>query len=151
VAHISVAEANAWLEGTKLTLSTVDSAVEQNASNIVLARLATTFDVTGWVNSTTTPPLVRTLIAMYHVSYIYDRAYADDSSDTSNYAFILRRNADAVIGGLVTGAIILPEDPDAVDVFLQPAFFPTDASSANPPSTDFPSDGPPAFTMGQVF
>jgi hypothetical protein len=153
MAHISLAEANAWLEATKLTLSSVDDQIDQNAANIVIGRLRQTFTLTAptWVDETTTPALVRTLISMYYVSYIYDRTYADDASDTSNYAFILRRNADTVINGLISGAVILTEDPTAADTFGQPAFFPNDASSANPASVDFPSDGPAAFTMGQVF
>jgi hypothetical protein len=153
MAHISLAEANAWLEATKLTLSSVDSQIDQNASGIVIGRLRQTFTTTAptWLDEGTTPPLIRTLISMYYVSYIYDKAYADDASDTSNYAFILRRNADSVIAGLISGAIILDEDPTAADTFGQPAFFPNDASSANPASSDFPSDGPPAFSLGQVF
>jgi hypothetical protein len=75
----------------------------------------------------------------------------DDYTGARSHAHLLRRNADTVINGLISGAVILTEDPTAADTFGQPAFFPNDASSANPASVDFPSDGPAAFTMGQVF
>ena len=151
MAHITTAEVNAWLEATKLNLSSVDATLEGHSSEIVIDRLAAVFNVSTWVNESTTPKLVRTLISMYYASYIYDRAYADDATDTSNYAFILRRQADAIIIGLLAGTIIMPEDPVAATAHIDPAYFPNDLSSANSPSSDFPSDGPPSFTMGQVF
>jgi hypothetical protein len=153
MAHISLPEAQAWLQATKLDLSSLESALEQHASGNIISKLAYVFEdaQTTWLDAASTPKLVRTLIAMYYASYLYDRAYADDATDTSNYAFILRRGADAVVNGLISGAIILEEDPTAADPFGQPAYFPTDQSSANPASSDFPSDGPPSFTMGQVF
>jgi len=149
--HITVAEANAWLESTKLNLTNIDTAVEGHASENIISRLASVFDTSTWINETTTPKLVRTLISMYHVSYIYDRAYADDGENTSNYAFILRRQADLIIGGLLNGTIVLEEVPDVITDLMDPVFFPNDLSSANEASSDFPSDGPPMFTMGQVF
>jgi len=151
MAHISLSEAQAWLEATKLTLSALESNTEQHAAGIVISRLANTYDITTWLDHVSTPKLVRTLVSMYYCSYIYDRAYADDASDTSNYAFILRRGADAVINGLIAGSIILEEDPTASELVGQPAFFPNDASSLLEATVDFPSDGPPSFTMGQVF
>jgi len=151
MAHITVAEANAWLESTKLNVSSIDTAVEGHASQNILSRLASVFDTSTWINETLTPKLVRTLISMYYVSYIYDRVYADDGENTSNYAFILRRNADFLIGGLLNGSVVLEEIPDVVTDLMDPVFFPNDQSSLNEPSDDFPSDGPPAFTMGQVF
>lgn len=149
--HISLGEANAWLQGTKLTLSALEDATEGHASGNILGRLSQVFDTSTWVDTTNTPKLVRTIISMYYASYLYDRAYADDASDTSNYAFILRRNADNLVSGLLAGNIILPEDPEAADVLGQPSFFPNDTSSASEPTSDFPSNGPAAFTLGQVF
>src|SRR4051794_23464143 len=109
MAHISASEVNAWLEETKLSLSLLNAPLEQTASNFVIQKLAKFFDVSTWVSTATTPELIRNLIAMYYASFEYDRAYADDATDTSNYAFILRRLVDTNINGLINGDIVLPE------------------------------------------
>lgn len=152
MAHFTLTEANAWLTETKLSLTTLDNSLASQSALQVLPRLAGTFDTTSWTGDTNTPPLIRSIIAMYYVSWIYDRTYSDNTDDTtSNFAFLLRQRADLVIEGLIGGALTLPEDPEANASVGQPTFFPNDASSANEPSTDFPSDGPAAFMMGTVF
>ena len=150
MAHITLSEANAWLEPTKLTLSTIDAALEQQVVNLVYGRLANAFDTSSWVNESTTPVLVRTIIAMHYVAWTYDRTYSDDA-DANAYARLLRQYADVNIQGLIDGNLELIESPTANDDRGKPVFFPTDASSANEPTSDRPSDGGPAFTMGTIW
>lgn len=164
MAHISLAEAQAWVEISKLSFLDENGndnerfspeLAEQNAQ-LVLSRLRAAFGaslVSTWVDETTTPKLVRTIIAMYYVAAEYDKHYSDEVDDnTNNYATILRRLADQNIAGLVDGSVELEEDPDANSGVGTPVFFPTDASSDNRIGfhTD-PSDGGPAFLMGTVF
>ena len=78
VAHISVGEAQAWAEGTKLTISSLDAALEEHLAEEVLRRLDSPFDVSTWVDSTTTPKLVRTIISKLYVAWLYDRQYSED-------------------------------------------------------------------------
>lgn len=157
MAYITPGDVNAWLESTKLSLSSLDSNLEPQISARIISRLAPAFDVSSWADNTNTPVLVRSIIAMHYASSIYDRAYADENAEgSSNYAFILRRLADANISGLLAGTIILSEDPDAVQQD-QPAFFPNDASSTVWVAGGVecgplqPGDGPASFSMGQVF
>jgi hypothetical protein len=147
--YITLAEANAWLESTKLTLSTLDAPLLDQVSTRVLGALAGAFDTTGWTNESNTPQLVRSIIAMHYVAWVYSRAYSDDSNEDNDYSALLRRQADISIAGLVQGSITLPEVP--VDVVGQPAFFPNDLSSSQQPTTENPSDGAPAFMMGTTF
>jgi hypothetical protein len=148
--HISVDEANAWVDSTKLAVSSIDANLEQQVTASIFARLLGTFDTTTWINTSTTPQIVRTIIAMYYISWIYDRAYSDDA-ESNAYAALLRQYADANIAGLVAGTIELAELPDANAGVSSPTFFPTDFSSSQEPTDLNPSDGPPAFTMGTTF
>ena len=160
MAHISLAEANAWVESTKLTFTSANNRFNgelagQNAQ-LVLSRLRPVFGkdvVATWTNDTNTPKLVRTIIAMYYVAAEYDKHYSDDVDDSvNNYATILRRLADQNMQGLIDGSVTLEEVPGGNAGQGVPVFFPTDASSDNRIGfhTD-PSDGGPAFLMGTVF
>lgn len=150
MAVLTVPEANAWLDSTKLTLSSIEVELEEQVKNQIFARLHGAFDTSGWVSNLSTPKLVRTILAMYYVSWIYDRAYSDDA-ESNAYAQLLRQMADANIVGLVAGTIELTEFPDLNAGISSPSFFPNDASSANEPTPENPSDGGPAFMMGTVF
>lgn len=156
MAHFTAGEANAWLEDTKLSLDSIDTNLEQQIAAQILPRLTLAgFNTAAWTNDSTTPQLIRSLMAMLYVAWIYDRAYSDNNEDaTSNYASLLRQHVELNIAGLVAGSIILTEEPDVNTDIGQPSFFPNDASS----NTDAgfhvdPSqgDGPPAFMMGTVF
>lgn len=149
--HISAAEANAWLEPTKLALTTIDEDLESQITIMIFSRLLGSFDTTTWVNFASTPQIVRTVIAMYYVAWIYDRAYSDNG-EASDYAERLRQYADLTVAGILGGGIELVEFPDANAGMSSPSFYPNDVSSAQDPllSSD-PSAGPPSFTMGTVF
>lgn len=160
MAYITLDEANAWLELTKLSF-TVDNGrfseelADQNAA-IIFSRLRPVFGtdvVATWTDASTTPKLVRTIITMYYVAAEYDKHYSDDVDDNvNNYATILRRLADQNIQGLIDGSVELEELPDGNSSQGIPVFFPTDASSDNRIGFhEDPSDGGPAFLMGQVF
>jgi hypothetical protein len=149
MAHITVPEAQAWAEGTKLTVASLDAELEAHLAEEVIRRLDSGFDVTGWTNETTTPKLVRTIIAKLYIAWLYDRAYSEDIEQGNNYADRLKINAEALMQGLLDGTIELP-GADA-GTFGEPAFYPTDASSAQEPTFDDPSLGPAAFAMGMRF
>ncbi len=153
MAHITVTDAKAWTEDTKLGVefNTLDVELEKQVSQIVISRLSARFTTSAWVVSATTPALVKTLIAMYYTSFIYDRVYSTDD-ELSEYAALLRRQADLNIEALLAGNIDLEDDDANADTtYSNPAFYPTDASSALAPTTDDPSLGPAVFSMGTVF
>jgi hypothetical protein len=145
--HITPAEAQAWAEGTKLTIATLDNELELHLSTEVIDRLASAFDTSTWVDSATTPKLVRTIISKLYVAWFYDRQYSEDIEQGNNYADRLKANAETLIAGLIAGTIGLPGVADTVG----PVFYPTDASSAQQPTVDDPSLGPAAFSMGMRF
>jgi hypothetical protein len=151
VAHIDVTEAQAWAPPDKLTVSSLDANLESGISTTVLAKLAVSFPTSGWTSSSNTPSIVRKIIAMEYVATYINRAYATDEA-LNEYAAWLFGMAESLIQGLVAGTLSI--DPDAP---IQPAdsstpvYYPTDASSAQQPTTDDPSLGGPAFTLGRVW
>jgi len=149
--HITLAEAQAWLETTKLSLPKLDDELEDQIATMVFGRLVIVYPdaVVTWVDAPSTPKLVRKIIAMYYAGWYYDRQYSE-TADSNDYADRLRKMADDLIEGLISGAIDIIEIP-GMPPTSEPEFFPTDVSSANLPSDMFPSDGPPKFTMGKVF
>jgi hypothetical protein len=155
MAHISTDEAKAWIEQTKLEGLTVpfsvDTALENQVSVQVLAQLQGVYDTSTWINDSTTPELVRSIISMFYCSWYYDRAYGDDDAGAASYSRRLRENAEALLAAIVSGTLDLPLDTTTPLGVGQPGFFPNDASSANCPTSDNPSDGGPAFLMGVLF
>jgi hypothetical protein len=159
--HISLSDAQAWLETTKANLTSLDSSLEQQVTTEILAKLADTlsdptFGTPTWVDRNTTPEIVRQVIAMYYAGWFYDRQYSEVlASEGNSYGLLLRTQADLIIAGIISSSIliteILPNLPQTA-----PVFYPTDASStldaqmanSNP---DDKSIGPSYFQSQKVF
>ncbi|SRR6266496_360901 len=149
--HITVAEANAWAEKSKLNFGELDSELEATQVTQVLGRVSLAYNVSGWVDANTTPSLIRKIIAMLYVGWFYQLTYSEDDS-TNSYGLLLIHQAETLIDGIVDGAINLVDAVAGTDLNLaQPAFYPNDASSALTPTQDDSSLGPAKFTMGTVW
>jgi hypothetical protein len=150
VAHIDVTDAEAWAEALKLPITTLDVNLEDGIATQVLAKLAVVITVTSWLNPSSTPDIVRKIIAMQYVASYINRAQSSEE-DLNNYALWLWANAETLIEGLISGALVIdptvppPPDPSS------PLYYPTDASSAATPTLDDRSLGGPAFTMGAIW
>jgi len=148
MARITLPEAQAWAEPTKLTLASLDTELLAHIEEEVLRRVGVVVDTTTWVDSTTTPKIVKTAISKLYVSFLYDRQYSEDIESNSNWARRLADNAEMLITGIVDGTI---EIPGTTGDAGQPLFYPTDISSNTDPTFDDPSLGPAKFSMGMVF
>jgi hypothetical protein len=161
MAHIVLADAQAWLENTKANLTTLDLNLEAQVSSDVLARLAEVFDdptfgVPTWMDNTTTPALVKQVIAMFYAGWFYDRQFSEMvAAEGMSYGTVLRNYAETLLEGIITGSIILVEiSPNEGDT--GPGFYPTDTSSstealASNSNLDDKSLGPAMFAVRQVF
>lgn len=152
MARVTQPQVAAWAEASKMGTSagivSLDTNLLDQLEAEVISRLSGAgFDTTTWVDASTTPSIIRVAIAKMYVSWIIDRQYSEDE-DLNAYAARLDANAAGVIEGLVSGEIIIPGSPEVAG---QPAFYPTDESSAQRPTFDDPSLGPAHFSMGQVF
>lgn len=150
MAHITEDDAQAWLEESKLEVGTLDAVMESQIASEVLGRISTAaYDVTGWTDSTTTPILVKKVIAMLYAGWFYDKVYSE-TSDTNDYALRLKAWAETLIMGIIGGATDIGEVP-GVSSLGDPIFFPTDASSARSSNEFETGDGPASFSMGTRF
>lgn len=151
MSNITLAEAQAWLECTKLSLTHLDTSMESQIAAQVLARVVSAYptDVVTWVDATTTPRLIRSVIAMLYAGWFYDKTYSENPEENS-YADRLREQANNLIESIIAGTtdLVEVETPSSLG---RPVFFPTDASTAAKPTSDNPSDGPMSFLMGKVF
>jgi hypothetical protein len=158
VAHISVSDAQAYATPRKLDLGTsLDGDLENSVATQVLAQLHSAYNTTTWVDESTTPVLVQSIIGMYYVAWYYQRTYAEDTG-TATYADRLLRWAQMLINGILNGNTVLVDVvTPATGDRSEPAFYPNDQSSATKPENldindpERGSVGPAYFTMGQVF
>jgi hypothetical protein len=150
MAYIAPVDAQAWLEGTKLTITTLDAPLETQVSTQVISRLSRAFDTATWLSAATTPSLVVSIIAMTYASWLYSRTYSEDGPDTNEYALRLLAIAESNIAGLIDGSLILP---GTVITNTQGTAmgYPNDASSAMEATYEDPSLGGPRFSMGTIW
>jgi hypothetical protein len=151
MARIVVADAQAWLDGTKLTLSALEPALLQQVESQVVSSLDSSFDVTTWVDDTNTPAIVKTIIAMNYVAWLYDRQYSEDQEQGNDYAALLRAQSASLQQGLIDGSIVIPGQSPDTGPSDTPLFFPTDESSSLSPTDLQPELGGSSFTMRGIF
>lgn len=153
MSYVTAAECNAWADKNKLDLTTVDSDLEASVVAEIFARVSPAYDVSGWVDNTTTPSLIRKLIAMQYTGWYYLRTYSEDEAP-NNYGLLLLGQVSNLLDGIVTGGIVLPEvTVPSVGGLSEGDFYPNDLSSAMDPLTnpDDTSVGPAKFSMGQIW
>ena len=153
MANIAAVDANAWSSPSKLALvDPLDVALEAQVSAEVLSRIGDTYNTSSWTGPTTTPILVKKIIAMMFVGWYYQRTYSEDE-DTNSYGLMLISQAERLLAGIEAGDItVIGSDPSTTDLSTSSAsFYPTDASSASSPTLDDMSLGGPKFTMGTIW
>jgi hypothetical protein len=150
MARITLNGAQGWADRSKLTLSTLDLHLLDSIETEVISRLSSAYDTTTWLNADNTPAIVQVVICKYYVSWIYERAYSENQDSGSDYAAMLRVNAEMLISGLLDGTIDIP-GVTPIGSGGGPAYYPNDASSALEPTFDDMSLGPAKFSMGKVF
>lgn len=163
MARIEIEDVKAWVESTKLAPQALDLDHLSQLEEEILARLSTVYNVTPWVDKSTTPRLIQTIIAKTYTGWLYDKFYSENQSQPNKYAELIKTNAELLIQELITQVIQIPGVP--ADASSGPVFYPNDASSQINPDTGFfdpaigltslvPGDtstGPAKFSMGSVF
>jgi hypothetical protein len=150
MARIEVPDAQAWVEKTKLDFTNLDPGLLEQIESQVVGRLAGQFDTSTWTDHTTTPKMVKSVIAMFFVAWFYDRTYSEDQEQGNDYAAMLRAQAEALLVGILDGSTVLPEVPGDNEP-SGPSFYPNDESSALCPTDEDPSLGPAVFSIGFRF
>lgn len=150
MSRVALSEVQAWLEATKLTLTTLDQELLSQLEEEILVQLNPQYNVSTWLTPETTPKIIRVIIAKTYASFHLDRAYSENQDNGNDYAARLMANANMLMTGLISGSIDIPDTPPTNSPFA-PSFFPTDVSSAQEPTSDNPEFGGPYFSLGRVF
>jgi hypothetical protein len=148
MARIQLADAQGWVESTKLTLPSLDVALLNQLEEEIIARLHTVYDTSTWLDPITTPAIIKVIIAKTYAAWVYDRQYSENQDQGNDYAAMLRTNAEMLITGLIDGTIDIP---GILPIGGIPSYYPNDASSAMVPTLEDPSLGPAKFSMGKMF
>ena len=152
MARITLPDAQAWAENTKLPFGVLDTNLLNQVESQVISKLQSCgIDITliaTWVDALTTPDLVKSIISMLYVSWYYDRQYSEEQTEGNDYAKLLRDHAAMLLQGVCDGSI---EIPGAPTIAGKPAFFPTDESSSQQPTCLNPEFGGPYFNMSRGF
>ena len=148
--RFTVQEAQAWLEKTKLTITSLDGDLSTHVEQEALGKLSRVYDTSGWTNTGNTPNLVRSIMSAMYACRFYTRQYSEDQDD-ENYGTRLCEYASTLLQGVIDGIIDLVDVPGVVGALSGPVFYPTDGSSALEPTPDDRSLGPEKFSMGTVW
>lgn len=146
---ISVDDVQAWVESTKLSPSALDIDQLTQIESEVFARISSVYDTSVWVDRTSTPRLIQTIVAKMYTGWMYDKFYSENQSAPNQYSQLIKANAEMLIKGILSGVI---EIPGVSPANTQGAsFYPNDASSAQSPTSEDRSLGPSKFSMGSIF
>jgi hypothetical protein len=150
MALIDVDDVQPFLEETKLRLNSGDDLPEEPfQSEFVRSRLASCdLDVSTWVDSSTTPTLIKWIIGMLVAAQRYNRFYSETDEDAGNpYANKLEEHAKLLLEGICAGSIDLLDvtDDPASTGFGSIVFYPTDTTG------ELNEEEAVRFTMGKVF
>lgn len=131
--HITIADLNQFSDGSRIAFTTVDQALEATYAAEILGKLSLAYTTAEWLNSATTPTLVRSIIAALVVAQEYERRYSEDSGDEGWYPDKLRKWAYGLVEAIVGGTITLPDIEVPVDSLLNSAvgFFPNDLAETD--------------------
>lgn len=149
MARVTQREIQGWLELTKLNLAALNTDLLEQLEEEVLVQLSSVYSIASWADETTTPKIVRTIIAKMYASWYIDKIYSENQDEGNDYAARLLANANMLLQGLISGLFEIPGTPATNPGTA--SFYPTDASSAQQPTEEDPSLGPARFSLGKVF
>jgi hypothetical protein len=163
MARISVDDVKAWVESTKLDPQALDLDHLDQLETEVLSRINSVYNTSSWVDKSTTPRLIQTIIAKMYTGWLYDKYYSENQSAPNQYSQLVKQNAEMLIEGILDGTVEIPGLPP--DNPVTATFYPNDISSSiapddgsyqpnngllSPISGDT-STGPAKFSMGKRF
>jgi len=96
---------------------------EDTARDIVLAKLSYQVDTAGWFTLDDPPSLVTNIMGMLVAGWVYDRQFAEESTEGSNYGKHKEAEAYRLLEGILTGKYKIDatylDDPDRMPSTLE--------------------------------
>lgn len=156
MAVIELVDIQQWLELTKIEPSSIDAALEISCQEEAFSRLATKYDVSTWIDASTTPELVKTIVSLLYAGRLWNRSFQAGSSKEGSYGDKLIRRADLLLLGIVEGEydLIDTDTGNTIDPASDegPSFFPDDSATELAKTDPEHADAAPQYaTMGMRF
>jgi hypothetical protein len=150
VTYLTVGLVQSFLEDTKMPVMDIDANLDSVAVNLTFGRLAARFDVSGWINTATTPAMVLQLAAMKYTSLLYRRQYSENLELDNNWAVYLDKLWDTLLTQILQGQLDVEGVPETT--LTGPIFWPTDDSTSLADTDPENPEATPRFAlMGTVF
>jgi len=149
MSRVELDDVKAWVEDSKLNPQALDNDLLNQLEEEIFGRIQAVYDVSVWTDPSTTPLLIKVIIAKTYAGWLYDKFYSENQGVPNQYSQLVKANAEMLIMGILDGTIVVPGVTPVNDP--GPAFYPNDASSAQKPTHDDPSLGPAKFSMGRMF
>lgn len=129
-------DASAWADGSKLVIDALDGDLAESVTTGVYDRVRVMYNTAAWVGPSSTPSLIRKIMAMQYVAWLYERTYSEDGAGNT-YANRLFLESEMLLNNLVSGVIVLEDVPSLAGT--------TGLGSPLYEVTE------PVFTMGQIW
>lgn len=128
---ITLDDVQSWFTTDRLSLELTDDIPEEsNISPQVLAVVSNRYDTSTWIDPTSTPRLIRSVIAARVAALRYRKVYADQMEGEFEYSTWLEEWALTTLNGIADGSLPLLDVPTDDLTEAQSAasisFFPTD-------------------------
>jgi hypothetical protein len=148
MAYLTQSRIQQFLETTKMEVDEINVELDRTVRDMIMGRLSARYDVTGWLDSETTPSLVLDIMSMLYAGLAYNREFSEDSDSFNGWGAYLVRTALTQADAIATGTVDLTDVIITADPTLtQPLFWPTDLQDNNFDGTHSQR----RFTMGSIF
>lgn len=104
---------------------------EQTFADQVFSRVSTAYDTATWVDTGSTPALVRRILAMLVAANRYNKAHSEDDDAGNRYAYKLENRAWELVNMIVSGQALLYDATLLVSDLIDPKFWPNDTTGAS--------------------
>ena len=124
MAYIDVALANAWTDKDRFNLTAIDVNLENQIASQVIERASQAFDTSLWVNTATTPTIIKSIIAMMYVGRSGQARTQDNINGVDNYWTKLVEDAMRLLESVIRGELVLrDEDGETIPVISAGAIY----------------------------
>ena len=124
MAYIDVALANAWTDKDRFNLTAIDVNLENQIASQVIERASQAFDTSLWVNTDTTPTIIKSIIAMIYVGRSGQARTQDNINGVDNYWTKLVEDAMRLLDSVIRGELVLrDEDGEIIPVISAGAIY----------------------------
>ena len=124
MAYIDVQLANAWTDKDRFNLTAIDVNLENQIASQVIERASQAFDTSLWVNTGTTPTIIKSIIAMIYVGRSGQARTQDNINGVDNYWTKLVEDAMRLLDSVIRGELVLrDEDGEIIPVISAGAIY----------------------------